>query len=94
MFLLEMLIVPELITQCNPGDNHTSDFIGVFFPFPVFKALKKENQPNAHLDIFSDVEILWLKDVYTRHKKMNQSGPNFAYYINLHSSAEMSQTVS
>ena len=58
-----------------------------FFPLPVFKALKKENQPNAHLDIFSDVEIVWLK-------KMNQSGPNFAYYINLHSSAEMNQTVS
>lgn len=42
MFLLEMLIVPELITQCNPGDNHTSDFIGVFFPSLFSKLWKRK----------------------------------------------------
>lgn len=40
------------------------------------------------------MEILWLKDIYTKHKKMNQNGPNFASYIHVHSSAEMSQTAS
>jgi len=28
-FLLEMFIIPELITQCNPGDNHTYVFVGL-----------------------------------------------------------------
>lgn len=61
-------------------------------PPPRFPSSEEEKQPNAQLDIFLDVDILWLKVIYIRHKKMNQNGPNLAYYIHVHSSAEMSQT--
>lgn len=49
-FLLEMFIIPELIMQCNPGDDHTWDFVG--FPHPVFQALKRKNNQMLNWTFF------------------------------------------
>lgn len=41
---------------------------------------------------FLDMEIFCLKDTSTRHNKLKQNGPNFSYFIHVHSSAEISLT--
>lgn len=41
---------------------------------------------------FLDMEIFCLKDTSTRYNKLKQNGPNFSYFIHVHSSAEISLT--